>query len=131
MLTLVTAVMLAFTPPATNIGRREAVLSLGLGALTASPLPAFAQRSSLVPKSSPESTASFKAFQLSKPGEETEAFKEAERKRLAAQAAQAAGKPRKVETAEEEMVRLGLRTMVQAQDAGFDECATWRGCNRK
>ena len=53
--------------------RRDVILA-GAAAL-ALPAPALAQRSALIPRSSKESTESFKAYQLSKPSEETEAFK--------------------------------------------------------
>ena len=126
-----TALCLAFSPldAPHPLSRREAVMTLGVGALAFSPLPAHAQRSALVPKSNTESTASFKAYQLSKPGTATPEFLAAEKRRQ-----EAANAPRgsaKAETAEEQMARLGLKTMTQAINDGYDECATWRGCNRK
>ena len=87
--------------------------------------------SALVPRSNAESTASFKAYQVSKPGEATPEFLAAEAKRQKAAADRAAGVSRKAETPEEEMARLGLRTLVQAEADGYDQCATWRGCNRR
>jgi hypothetical protein len=104
--------------PTLSVGRREA-LTFGLGSLAAlSPLPAHASRSKLVPKSSPEATASFKAYQLSKPGEATPEFLAAEKKREEAAARIAAGGAPKKETEAETMARLGLRTMSQAMADG-------------
>ena len=103
-------------PTASNraLGRREALVA-GVGALASvvalAPQPAYAQRSALIPKQSKEATANFKEYQLSKPGEETEAFKKAEVKRKKEAEEEAAGKPstRKEETAEETMKRLGIK----------------------
>ena len=121
--------LLSFSP----ISRREAFTGIVTGSIAlATPLPAFAQRSALVPKSSAESTASFKAYQLSKPGEATPEFIAAEQKRKA-QAEKLAANPnsKKEESADEMMVRLGLKTMVQAEaDGSYDCSSTWRGCNR-
>lgn len=127
MLATIACALLSFAPLEAPIRtRREAVGAILGGALvTAVPLPAFAQRSALVPKSSAESTASFKAYQLSKPGEATPEFLAAEKKRAEREAG-----VRKPETAEEQMSRLGLKTMNQAVAEGYDECKTWRGCNR-
>ena len=66
-------------------------------------------------------------LKFAKAGEETDAFKQAEAKR----AALAAGQKPREETAEEAMARLGLRSYGDAVKAGYDECDTWRGCNRK
>ena len=130
--TLVVGAFLAFSPPQ-SLSRREAVTAAvsfaPLAALLA-PLPAHAQRSALVPKSNAQSTASFKAYQLSQPGEATPEFLAAEKKRNENAALRAAGGTAKKETAEEEMARLGLRTMNSAVAAGYDECATWRGCRK-
>ena len=124
------ALCLAFSPlEAPQLSRRQVVALGGFGALAFSPLPAHAQRSALVPRSNAESTASFKVYQLSKPGEATPEFLAAEKRRQ-----EAANRPRgsgQAETAEQQMARLGLKTMTQAMDEGYDPCATWRGCNRK
>jgi hypothetical protein len=61
-------------------------------------------------------------------GEGSEAFKVAEQRRNEAQRLKEAGQKPREETGEEMMIRLGLKTYVQAEAAGFDECATWRGC---
>ena len=55
--------------------RRDVILAGAGAAALALPTPALAQRSALIPRSSKESTESFKAYKLSKPSEETEAFK--------------------------------------------------------
>lgn len=93
-------------------GRRD--VALGATALFLAPGAASAQRSKLIPRSSAESTASFKAYQLSapksQPGEESEAFKAAERKRAAAQAAGTATK----DTVADDMKRLGIKTYTEA-----------------
>ena len=97
---------LALSPPGqANVGRREAMI-VGLSSLGAVlPAPAFAQRSALIPKSSKESTESFKAYQLSAPkykeGEGSAAFKAAEEKRKSA--GLKPGGAGKEETAEETM----------------------------
>ena len=73
----------SFLPPTPRyeaIGRRDVLAAAGLAA-TVLPAPAFAQRSKRVPKSSKESTESYKQFQLSAPKGETEAFKLAEARR--------------------------------------------------
>ena len=59
-------------------GRRSLIAAAALGLV---PAPAFAQRSKMIARSSKEATAAAKAFKLSRPGEETEAFKAAERRR--------------------------------------------------
>merc|ERR1712087_49064 len=68
--------------------RRDAIASVSAAlALTLLPVsPAQAQRSKLIPKSSAESTAAAKAYQLSKPGEESEEFKALEKRRADAAA---------------------------------------------
>merc|ERR1719174_2871354 len=122
MLALLVGGLLSFAPPQ-QLSRREAVRAAGVASLVGiglAPLPTFAQRSALVPKSNAASTASFKAYQLSKPGEATPEFLAAEKKRNEA----AAGGARKGETADEEMKRLGLRTFNDAVASGYDECAT-------
>lgn len=78
-----------------------------------------------MPRSNAESTASFKAYQLSAPGVESEAFKAAEKKRT-----ERAGGAAKQESSADAIQRLGLRSYGDALDAGFDECKTWRGCNQ-
>jgi len=117
MLPLVVAALSFNLPPMPETGatpsslRRRDALAVGLGALSAvvaAPLPAHAQRSKLIPKSSAESTASFKAYQLSdpkyKPGEESEAFKAAEAKRKALNSGGAAV------SKEDDLKRLGLKS---------------------
>ena len=64
---------------------------------------------------SKESTASFKAYQLSKPSEETEAFKLAEQKRKNNAPTSSI---RKEETPEETMKRLGMVTYADAASKG-------------
>ncbi len=118
--------------PQAPLSRRE-VMAIGLaGSATLAPSVAHAQRSALIPKSNAESTASFKAYQLSeqksRPGEESEAFKNAEKLR----AARAAGPgTAKAASTQDDLSRLGLKTYGEAVAGGFDECATWRGCRNK
>ena len=111
--------------------RRDVILAgFGAGAAAlALPAPALAQRSSLIPRSSSESTASFKSYQLSKPSEETEAFKAAEKRRLAG----GYGTTPKEETAEETMRRLGMKTYGDALASGKpDPCGEGSfACGRK
>ena len=111
--------------------RRDVILAgFGAGAAAlALPAPALAQRSSLIPRSSKESTESFKAYQLSKPSEETEAFKAAEKRRLAG----GYGTVPKEETAEETMRRLGMKTYGDSLAAGNpDPCGEGSfACGRK
>ena len=120
--------------PSAPLSRRE-VVAIGVTgfATLSSPTAAQAQRSSLIPKSSAESTASFKAYQLSgqksRPGEESDAFKNAEKLRAARVAGP--GGAQKASTTEDDLSRLGLRTYGDAVASGFDECATWRGCRNK
>ena len=101
-----------------GMDRREVAAGLA-AAVLAAPLPAFAQRSALIPKSSKESAETFKAYQLSKPkyevGQESSAFKAAEAKRASGGAA---GVARKEETAEETMKRLGISTYSDGLAAG-------------
>lgn len=128
MLPAVACLVLGWSLPPAQVGRREAISSAAalsaLSALQLAPAPAFAQRSALVPKSNAESTASFKAYQLSAPGVESEAFKAAEKARLA----RANGGPVKKETEAEEIKRLGLTSYSTALDNGYDPCKTWKGC---
>ena len=107
--------------------RRDVILA-GAAAL-ALPAPALAQRSALIPRSSKESTESFKAYQLSKPSEETEAFKAAEKRRLAG----GYGTTPKEETAEETMRRLGMKTYGESLASGKpDPCGEGSfACGRK
>ena len=114
--------------PDAALGRRE------IGALAAASLaalgpaaPAFASRSKLIPRKNAESTASFKAYQLSAPSEESEAFKAAEKLRAGRAETTTAAKK---ETDAEAIARLGLRSYDQALEAGFDLCKTWQGCVR-
>ena len=94
MLALAALSALSFTPPPTNVGTRRDLLASAFSAAAfapvaaavfanSAPAPAFAQRSKLVPKSSKEATESYKQFQLSQPKAESEAFKEAEKRRKA------------------------------------------------
>ena len=56
----------SFNLPTEPVPRRDALLGLSaLSAAVAAPTPVYAQRSTLIPKSSKESTASFKTYQLS------------------------------------------------------------------
>ena len=107
--------------------RRDVILA-GAAAL-ALPAPALAQRSALIPRSSKESTESFKTYQLSKPSEETEAFKAAEKRRLAG----GYGTVPKEETAEETMRRLGMKTYGDSLASGKpDPCGEGSfACGRK
>ena len=111
--------------------RRDVILAgFGAGAAAlALPTPALAQRSALIPRSSKESTESFKAYQLSKPSEETEAFKAAEKRRLAG----GYGTTPKEETAEETMRRLGMKTYGESLASGKpDPCGEGSfACGRK
>ena len=98
--------------PAVPRTRRDVLLA-GFGAAGAAvlalPAPALAQRSNLIPRQSAEATANFQAFKISAPGEETEAFKAAEKKRVAGNNG-AVGSTPKEETAEQTMARLGIKT---------------------
>jgi len=117
----------SFAPPTEPFDRRvfDRRAFIGGAALAAASrtAPAQAQRSKLIPRSSAESTASFKQYQLSeakyKPGEESEAFKKAE----AARNGGAAGKP---SSAQDDLARLGLKSF---SDSNTDMCQTWKGCN--
>ena len=113
--------------------RRAMIGSLASGALAVAalaPAPAYAQRSTLVPKSSKEMTEKYKEYKYSgaavAAGSESAAFKAAEARR-------GAGGSKGPESAEDQMKRLGLRTYTDAVAAGdgYDECSSWRGCNRK
>lgn len=79
-----------------------------------------------------EATANFKAFQLSNPGEETEAFKAAEKRRIAG-ANGAIGTMPKEETAEQTMARLGMKSYSDSLASGKpDPCAEGSfACGRK
>ena len=116
-----------------KLDRRAMIGSLASGALAVAalaPAPAYAQRSSLVPKSSKEMTEKYKEYKYSgaavAAGSESAAFKAAEARR-------GAGGSKGPESAEDQMKRLGLRTYTDAVAAGdgYDECSSWRGCNRK
>ena len=109
--------------------RRDVILAGAGAAALALPTPALAQRSALIPRSSKESTESFKAYQLSKPSEETEAFKAAEKRRLAG----GYGTTPKEETAEETMRRLGMKTYGESLASGKpDPCGEGSfACGRK
>ena len=109
--------------------RRDVILASAGAAALALPTPALAQRSALIPRSSKESTESFKAYKLSKPSEETEAFKAAEKRRLAG----GYGTTPKDETAEETMRRLGMKTYGESLASGNpDPCGEGSfACGRK
>ena len=109
--------------------RRDVILAGAGAAALALPTPALAQRSALIPRSSKESTESFKAYKLSKPSEETEAFKAAEKRRIAG----GYGTTPKEETAEETMRRLGMKTYGESLASGKpDPCGEGSfACGRK
>ena len=109
--------------------RRDVILAGAGAAALALPTPALAQRSALIPRSSKESTESFKAYKLSKPSEETEAFKAAEKRRIAG----GYGTTPKEETAEETMRRLGMKTYGESLASGNpDPCGEGSfACGRK
>ena len=127
MLAVAALSALSFTPPPTNVGTRRDLLASAFSAAafapvaaavfatTAAPAPAFAQRSKLVPKSSKEATESYKQFQLSQPKAESEAFKEAEKRRKAFESGGSKGP----ESAADEMARLGLSTYSSSASKGF------------
>ena len=126
MLAAATLAALSFTPPPTNVGTRRDLLASAFSAAAfapvaaavfanSAPAPAFAQRSKLVPKSSKEATESYKQFQLSQPKAESEAFKEAEKRRKAFESGGSKGP----ESAADEMARLGLSTYSSSAKAGF------------
>ena len=119
MLAAAALAALSFTPPPTNVGTRRDLLASAFSAAAfapvaaavfanSAPAPAFAQRSKLVPKSSKEATESYKQFQLSQPKAESEAFKEAEKRRKAFESGGLKG-PR----GGHEMARLGSRPFQQ------------------
>ena len=109
--------------------RRDVILAGAGAAALALPTPALAQRSALIPRSSKESTESFKAYKLSKPSEETEAFKAAEKRRIAG----GYGTTPKEVTAEETMRRLGMKTYGESLASGNpDPCGEGSfACGRK
>lgn len=119
---------LGFQLPAPELmTRRQAIGSVAsvIGATTvqlAAPMPAYAQGSKLIPKSSAESTASFKAFQLSQPkyapGQESEAFKAAEKSRRD----RASGVTKSSGGVDDDLRRLGLKPM-----SDTDQCFTSAG----
>merc|ERR1719263_360132 len=119
---------LAFNAGAVS-SRRELLAGLGLGAALSSPAPALAQRSALIPRSSKESTESFRQYRVSKPSDETEAFKQAEKRRLTANV----GSIPKEETAEQTMRRLGMMSYSDSLASGKpDPCAEGSfACGRK
>ena len=137
-------IALAFASPTSSkteaLSRRQAVgrllgatgATLALGASTAARAEMYGDG-----KAADKSQGAVaRQLKFAKAGEETEAFKQAEAKREEAQRRIESGRTTGLvqkateETAEEAMARLGLRTYTQAVSAGFDECATWRGCNR-
>lgn len=125
MLLAATSLSLAWSAGPAVSSRRDVLLAgFGAGAAALSlPAPALAQRSGLIPRQSKESTESFREFQLSKPGEETEAFKLAEKRRRDG-AQGAIGSTPKEETAEQTMARLGIKTYGDSLAAGnADPCA--------
>lgn len=135
MLAALAIAALSFQMPNVDskLDRRAMIGSLASGALAVAalaPAPAYAQRSSLVPKSSKEMTEKYKEYKYSgaavAAGSESAAFKAAEARR-------GAGGSKGPESAEDQMKRLGLRTYTDAVAAGdgYDECSSWRGCNRK
>ena len=126
MLALAALSALSFTPPPSNVGTRRDLLASAFSAAAfapvaaavfanSAPAPAFAQRSKLVPKSSKEATESYKQFQLSQPKAESEAFKEAEKRRKAFESGGSKGP----ESAADEMARLGLSTYSSSASKGF------------
>ena len=135
MLAALAIAALSFQMPNVDskLDRRAMIGSLASGALAVAalaPAPAYAQRSSLVPKSSKEMTEKYKEYKYSgaavAAGSESAAFKAAEARR-------GAGGSKGPESAKDQMKRLGLRTYTDAVAAGdgYDECSSWRGCNRK
>ena len=135
MLAALAIAALSFQMPNVDskLDRRAMIGSLASGALAVAalaPAPAYAQRSTLVPKSSKEMTEKYKEYKYSgaavAAGSESAAFKAAEARR-------GAGGSKGPESAEDQMKRLGLRTYTDAVAAGdgYDECSSWRGCNRK
>jgi hypothetical protein len=124
LLVAAVSLLLPCIPGSARLSRREAVTT-GLAVLAAAaPVPAYAQRSKLVPKSSAEATAAAKAFKLSKPGEESEEFKAMEARRLGGI---------KATSLEEDLKRSGLRSYSEALDLGVDICDTTKGigCGRR
>ena len=89
--------------------RRQAVRSL-LGASVGAFGLLRAAHGAVPKEKNPQQGANARALKLSKGGEETEAFKENERKRKEAEARQASGQKAKEESVEEQMARLGLKT---------------------
>ena len=136
MLAVLAIAALSFQMPNidSKFDRRAMIGSLASGGALAvaalAPAPAYAQRSTLVPKSSKEMTEKYKEYKYSGAavavGSESAAFKAAEARR-------GAGGSKGPESAEDQMKRLGLRTYSDAVAAGdgYDECSSWRGCNRK
>ena len=140
MLAAAAIASLSFSMPTADskLGRRELWGSLASGAFTVAapayvalrPAPVYAQKSKMIPKSSKEMTEKYKEYKYSgaavAAGSESAAFKAAEARR-------GAGGSKGPESAEDQMKRLGLRTYTDAVAAGdgYDECSSWRGCNRK
>jgi len=106
--------------PAVSSRRDVLLAGFGAGAALSLPAPALAQRSGLIPRQSKEATDSFREFQLSKPSEETEAFKQAEKRRNSG----TIGAKPKEESADETMKRLGIKSYGDSMAAGNpDPCA--------
>jgi len=108
-----------------STGRRQAITAFSAFSACLLPSAVHAQRSKLIPRSSKESTESFKAFQLSQPGNESPEFQAAEKLRL--QRLEGGGEPKK-ESDSDTIKRLGLKTYGEAVDEGYDQCKTWKGC---
>ena len=95
------------------------------------PSPAHAQKSKLIARPTAESAAAAKAFRVQKPGEETEAFKAAERRRSDVEAGLT---PR---DADRTPIRdpvtgkeISKRTYAEALNEGVDTCAN-RRCEKR
>ena len=109
---------LAFTSPSASqssvVSRRQAMGSIfgaGVGALSlAGATAAHAELYGDGKAGDTAQGAAARALKFAKAGEETEAFKVAERKRIEASNRAASGQKAKEETAEEAMARLGLRS---------------------
>ena len=119
MLAALAIAALSFQMPNVDskLDRRAMIGSLASGALAVAalaPAPAYAQRSTLVPKSSKEMTEKYKEYKYSGAdipvGSESAAFKAAEANRNKGGTGP--------ESAEDQMKRLGLRTYSDAISSG-------------
>mmetsp|Transcript_14112 Transcript_14112/g.23454 ORF Transcript_14112/g.23454 Transcript_14112/m.23454 type:complete len:132 (-) Transcript_14112:201-596(-) len=111
------------------VARRELIIA-GLSSIAPLiPAPAIAQKSKLTPRNSKDATAAAKAYQLSKPSEESEAFQAAERMRQEKLAGTFKGES-DLDLKNRLLSGPGVRTYADALAKGEDTCATSFGCRK-